>query len=1231
VFEELLDRAARAESGRADNAALDRFLKGDEQPDARRRWTAYLNAEIRRRIGRFGEAQQWLNAAAGLSEDAPTARVWLADVASCQSDLELAFDEPDRALGAAAAAWRHRLEVSEEALSSDEALAALHDEIDHLFDELCRIAGADADVDALMRRAAWVNDRFLRGTLADARRLVRLAGSLGALDLARTARAETIAWSESLSPFMRACTSGRRVVDEPLDEGAQLARAILEAPLAQMRGVMRVELDTQLGDAEDAGRDYENAMRLFNEAAPHARQMDGSPYSDERILELELNSANQLAKLQRIAEAQAAYEHVLARAEPAGYRRIVIASRFGIVRCRWQQAGSSTGLDEQMAIAAELETMFLAQPRDPWIRGMLLSAYGLLVNMIAADRAALPDRLRLLFQIFYAARTPNAVAMLAGTDGTAYDSARFGVDVLLARWSALEGAVLLVWEVGPEDLVLTTLASGGGPLSDRMRVECIPIERASVLIECIEATREASERMSMRAIGLKRSSASVMEQAARAVWDELPASVRDALLAADTIHYAPPNEGALDELPLEALHDGEEFLGVSKVICRVPSLRHLSDLLAANRYRQTAPSRALLVRAKDPQRAEDDDTVKQQADLIIAAVEELSPELEVLDEPSVDAFGEAVNAPAGLLHFVGHGFAGEGGEVLVLSDTEEVPIARVLSSGGVRAPFTYFSACEVGRGRQMSSGAQRGLANTFLDEGAPAVLAPAFRIPSHFLGVFAALFYQQCATLPAGLALTRARSLLHAQHYHPACWATVSFFGDPYACLTGEATAARPERPTSWKSLVFQHLATQDPHRQQMCLDALDADPRLDGELKSRISEWLQGGTVDPQSFASLMNRLQSKDAEAAALLEILWTVQDVEGVNTESPQEAQASARARLRRCLDEARALEDSYAAISVIEALGGVGIPTTDLGAYRELLDYEHVLVEMLSDDSAGLERIATPLSERRQHLGTMTFVNLGNTFGYSDEDIGDADQGDPAALRRVALSTLERNAHPEALSGVWPWYVWLLRWGGTGTPSSCSDALAALRIDVTAGRLDEETAAALRSFVGELQFASPLDPAIVQAAVEAFEPGSVERTAAQLMLMKVTIETGGSLSPSNVQAALAGADWLNDAIGPTGVAAWYRTVLASNHLHNGALEPAAELADEAVDELAALPRDKCTTRLAAAVRLAMLVAETRGDAARMQQLEQGFASVLAVADTDEQRRRDGVPAGYEHHFR
>jgi CHAT domain-containing protein/tetratricopeptide (TPR) repeat protein len=1219
MFSELIDRAARSARGLSDRAALDRFRQDAKKPLAQRRWAACLNAEILCRIGRAGQAQQWVNAARELSA-ADGSPLWLADLACCQTVLELAFDEPQRALEWAHEAWTRHLAIGR-AISDQQTLDALLADIDVLFIELCDIAGADADTNPLVRRATWMNDRMLNGVLKDAQQLIRLAGSLGALELARTVAAETMAWTEQLKRFMAAVTAGR--IPRPVVPLNATAEAVLESAVQQLRRSWQVEMNTDLGNAEDACGEYEHALHLFDAAARILTEAAGPPATGDRTLHLNVNSANQLAKLDRHADAQAAYEALLARCEAAGDNRALMACRFGIAGCRWRQGEGAGVLPAQMALTADLEAMYRAAPDDAWTRGMLLSAYRLLLNIIAAERAELPGHLKLLLQVLYAIRTPDAVAAAARTGDDQYADAPFAVDVLLGRWSAFDNAVLLIWETGADDFVLTTLASGSAPLADRIDIACIPMSEAGRLSDCVKATREASEQLSMRLIGLKRGSTNELERTARSVWDLLPDTLKAMLAAADTVYYAPSNASTLDEFPLEALHDGRDFLGTRKVICRVPSLRHLNEMLAPNRYRQTAPARALLVRARDPQRAETDNTVRQQAELIAAVIEGLDLTVESLEEPSADAFAAATRAPEAVLHFVGHGFAGEGGEVLVLSETEHVPIAQVAPAGGTRAPFTYFSACEVGRGRQMSSGAQRGLAATFMDAGAPAILAPAFRIPSHFLGEIAARFYQNCAGLPVGEALRQTRKILHDQQYHPACWATLALFGDPRSGLTEQVARHASPQAVAWSSLVFQHEATRDKRRLEACLQALAADTHLDAGTCSAIEAWLpDAAAAEPADFDAILEHLRAHDREAAATLDILRTLRAVRNVNTDSPQAEQEAARERLRGCLRVADALTDNYAAICVIQSISNVGVRMDAMGSLRQLLDYQHMLIERLSDDAAALANIAEPLEEFRKKLATMTFFNIGTRFGYADDDMEKADQGDPGALRRVALAMLEGEAHPEALTGVMPWHVWLLRWGGTGTATGCQNALGALKVAAKTGSVPQPAADAIRSLIGELMFSPSIDPAIAHTALNAVDRGSVEQRALMLMVLKDKIESGGGASLPDVEAGMAGAEDLSDRLGATGIAAWYRLALANHYLADGDAAHGATLLQEAIDELARLqqPRQDYTTRLAEAVELAIAVASARGDTAEAERMEREFTDVLARAGTPEQKARD-----------
>ncbi|MFZ5895039.1 MAG: CHAT domain-containing protein [Myxococcota bacterium] len=1101
-------------------------------------------------------------------------------------------------------------------------------EIDCLFFELCRLADAAPTTPMLLRRASWVNDRLVHGQLEGACRVINLAGSLGDMALARAVTAETRAWAEGFKPLLMAVVSGR--LSDSLDEPNPVVEQLLESSLDPLRRLVQVQLDTRLGDAEDASGHYDNAKRLFDSAAELSE-----PFGDERVLELRCKSANQVARLRRHGEARAAYEGVLGAAESAGFDRIAIAARFGIVGCRWRQGERDRVLEDQLGISAALERMFLEAPRDGWARAMLLSAYRLLVNIVASDRATLIDHLPVLLRALYSIRTPHAVAALDQVDHNPRHSAAFEVDLLLSRWKAVEGAVLLVWETGADDMVLTTIASGYTPIAERVDVACIPNDRAGALIECIRETRDASEQLSTRAIGLRRSSSTRMEEAMRAAWCLLPATTANMLLAADTIVYSPSSQSILDEFPLEALHDGEAFLGTKKVISRIPSLQHLTTQLAPNRYRQSPPSRALLVRAKDPERTEDDETVREQANLIAASVRGLDLELEELKEPTLSEFDEGTKAARALLHFVGHGFAGEGGEALILSETEAVPIASVVTKKGVRAPFTYFSACEVGRSRQMSSGAQRGLAATFLNAGAPAVLAPAYRVPSHFLGQLAATFYQHASEEPAGRALQRTRAQLHKHGYHPACWATLSMFGDPFSALTTRAEHRCPAHPTPWSSLVFQQLATQDEGRKQACLEGMKADFRLDAPTRSAIVQWLSEQSGGPEDAGAILDGLQRVDVEAAATLQILCTLQDVKGVNTDSPKEEQEAARERLDRCLMLAAALDDSYASICVIEGLGRIGIPMNEMGRYRQLLDHEQMFMEMLSDDAQALARIAGPLSELRERMETMTFVNIGTRFDYSDDDVQRADDGDPGALRRMALSMMEGSAQPEALAGVLPWYVWMFRWGGSGTSTDGGNVLAALRIDVRARRLTQLQATAIRDLVGELEFASNVYPNAGKVALEAFAPGGLEHQVLELMLLRDAIRIRSPVTLPEVHAAVLLADQVGTQLGRTGFAAWMRSVLAQTYRAHGEGTRAKVFAMEAVEELEELQpvRRELTTRLEEAVQFAISECAMAGDFENAARLAREHADVLARIATREQEVPDahGHLADYLDDFR
>ena len=78
-------------------------------------------------------------------------------------------------------------------------------------------------------------------------------------------------------------------------------------------------------------------------------------------------------------------------------------------------------------------------------------------------------------------------------------------------------------------------------------------------------------------------------------------------------------------------------------------------------------------------------------------------------EISVKRLGEALNSGYRLLHYAGHGIAGEYGEILPVTETTGLRTSAIVSLDGHRTPFVILSACEVGRGRQATGGRARGI------------------------------------------------------------------------------------------------------------------------------------------------------------------------------------------------------------------------------------------------------------------------------------------------------------------------------------------------------------------------------------------------------------------------------------------------------------------------------------------------------------------------------------------
>ncbi len=1243
MFDGLMERCVRAGRGHFDPNSEKRFYDSNA-PNETKRWDAYIKAEICRQNNDLAGTHRWLEAAldcAGENESP----IWRAEIAACQARIEIAYDEPQQAIEWAHTAWQARLGTAERALEGSDQLRSTLREIESYYNQLCAEAQTSSEVAPVYVISSWLQDRLFGEMTRVAKMLLQLAGSLGAMDLAREVARETASWAENLPPeFLNALIVGPDVDNHatpPDPRMAEMAKQVIEQTLIPMRNTVTMEVTIQLADAEDKSGNSERALEQFEQALQFAQAQPADKYWDSQILQLGLNRTNQLAKLGRTKDARLEYERLLLEFQSAGNPHGVVAARFGAIGCAWRLGERSDTLAGQLEVIASLEEMLADEPSDLWVREMLLSTYQLLANMIAVEPKTHSSHLLILLQVLYAIREPDSVAGI-GVDPHERNgqTTETSVAVLLSRFSRLEKALVLIWEPGAESLVLTCIASGPSPLVERVDLSCIPIDSTSPLNDLVAATGAASDQLSQRAIGLKVIGKTKLEEKARAVWDLMPDTVARMITDADTIFFSPSNRGALDELPFEALHDGESFLGIKKNIVRVPSLSRLSAALAPNRYRQAHNIGSLLITAKDPYRVDGNETLEKQVEYIEYSLKEFEPTFEHLLEPSPKELIDRVARSARVMHFVGHGFAGEAGEVLVLSETQQVLIADVTPTGGLRAPFAYFSACEVGRGRHMAGGAQRGLASLFLDAGAPAIVAPTYRIPSHFMGQIASEFYACASSAPVGQALQETRRLLHKQKYHPACWATLALFGDPYATISDAlADVSASEQTRGWSSLVFQYIATNDVERLDGLERMIAIDPRLDPDTTAAVVAWMRSlddaGERQPDARDELVARVAELDGEGGATLRILSDLEQIVGVVSDSPLEERQHANSVLSWCFGLSTDIHDSYATLVVIKRVIDGGIAMDDIPAIARLLGRAVYYFTRVSLDQSHLEPLAAEFAKLRKKLESFTVVSLGNKFGYSNDAIRKADEGDPDALTEVASAIMTSSARAEVFAGDRPWYFWLLRWVGAGTRNTGGDALGVLATDVRLGRLSPDAAQALTLLFGELRIPVGFNPEIAQRAVQSFTAGGPEYASIDIALINHAVTSGGRVAVSDLEYAEELAAELEGRIGQAGAAALMRLVLAEHYAASSEIDMASQRVDASLEEFTRLydSDDQYTTHLARAAMTARHVAELAGNREKVNALIERYAEVIEEAASEDRGLRDqhGDLADYSDDFR
>ncbi|MEU0877410.1 CHAT domain-containing protein [Lentzea sp. NPDC005914] len=307
-----------------------------------------------------------------------------------------------------------------------------------------------------------------------------------------------------------------------------------------------------------------------------------------------------------------------------------------------------------------------------------------------------------------------------------------------------------------------------------------------------------------------------LETLGRNAFDALPDEVRAELRDASTVIVVPDFGHGRDRVPIELLHDGQSFLGISKAISRCLSLAHALRVLEPPLVVRSSARRALCIAVSSAPGLPD----LSFADAEIGAVRDALAGWDVESWTGFQATPQALLeiAPlAGVLHLACHGDAAAGAESLVLSEGARVKALDIALRHRLDC-VTYLNACSLGRGRYVGGGVSRGVAYAFARAGSPAVVANLSPVEDRSAAQLAAAFYTEARDHPVGEALRRARARM-ADLVSPVLWGTTVLIGTPFERLDGtaewrprDATAALFNgEPLPTQERLVHALATAQP------------------------------------------------------------------------------------------------------------------------------------------------------------------------------------------------------------------------------------------------------------------------------------------------------------------------------------------------------------------------------------------------------------------------------------
>lgn len=870
-------------------------------------WRAWALADALGRAGERERAVVWINVAIHSlrSDESEGPRILKAEVFATAGRMALDHGDVGDAIAPlldAEAQWVELCELADAAWA-DRSSAGLVT----LAGQLREMAGAVDPGHELISLKGLEQDGWLVGTWCQERLLGRRVDV--AVDAARAVAGPQL--RENLIAARRICGDARDWLARTVSPGRQIRAGWLSssegsvalALLSMTEGNIQVEA----GDVEGSIETFGDAITRLRSKASRTEDLDADPdllawISGPSTEELSIlgrllfNQGNSYLRLERYAEARRNYEECdgifRSIGEEESGARVRQADQLAQSRQQVQAEDRERPLDGTRQHVIEAERAVARKPdrKSRFVdKAPIVPAYQLLLGELAGRGgvAAAEDYLRLVT----AMREPEALAGLreprAGESAAPTrlaDRVFSPLAVLDAMLCHLPGTTVFVVQSGAGVLTYLALPAGQEPLEERLLLGVFQPGFAPTALRMVEEqTAELDAILTGRLPVCSEANAGLTESC-RAAWTQLPERLRDCLLAAETIVYAPDPFGSIDEIPLELFLTDDGWLAGPRVVARQITMRTLLDMLSPNRLPSLVSDRAYLIRAEDPPEFDPLPQADQELRQVTRCMDLIGLAATTEQELTTERVSQALDAGYRVLHYVGHGIANTLSEGLPLSPGEFVQPRLFSALDGFKTPFLYLSACEVGRSRYVPGGRSAGMAARAVEKGAPAVVGALQAVPDSMGPALATAFYRAAREHPVGEALRLARARLEHDGYNPACLGLFVQYGDPSVRISPSGPPGPgPEqvRAVSWPAYLIRWLAARRTQDRDQCLAQLRAEMAgAPGDLRA-VSRFVgEPGTIrdaGPSEVTALCERISQDDLIGAAAVRLLLAMETLQ------------------------------------------------------------------------------------------------------------------------------------------------------------------------------------------------------------------------------------------------------------------------------------------------------------------------------------------------------------------